>query len=74
MQGTNTNFAQIAFAVSNADSIPAADTALPSLAGPAEAGSSTAFDWGLPSFLGRNIYIGFEGATLAGILAPADAF
>ena len=33
----------------------------PTLAGPS--GDPTSFDWGLPFFFGRNVFIGFEGRT-----------
>jgi hypothetical protein len=74
IQGTNGTVAQVLFGVANADTIAAAVTVLPDLAGPAGASTGSAFDWGVPFFLGRNVYIGLEGTTLAGIQGPADAF
>ena len=34
---------------------------IPSLAGPS--GDGTSFDWGLPFFFGRSLFIGFEGRS-----------
>jgi hypothetical protein len=74
IQGGNGTLAQVAFSVSNADAVPASYNVLPSLAGPATASTATAFDWGLPFFLGRSTFIGLEGTTLAGVTGLSDAF
>jgi len=65
----------IAFAVDNADADFASNAAaLPNLAGPAGAGSMNAFDWGLPFFYGRQVYIAFESNTVAGVGGPWIGF
>jgi hypothetical protein len=74
IQGINGTLATIAFAVSNADQIPVADTVAPGLAGPAGSSTSQSFDWGLPFFLGRSVYIAFEGVSIGSTMAPAVAF
>jgi hypothetical protein len=53
---------QVTFEVGNFDSLSASsNTVFSDLAGPGPGGSM--FDWGLPFFLGRNVFIGFEGAS-----------
>jgi hypothetical protein len=74
LQGTNGALVDVRFAVDNADSMLAADSVEPDLAGPASSGALTSFDWGLPFFLGRNVYVALEGVTVGGVQGPADAF
>ncbi len=74
IQGTNGTLAQVKFEVSNADTMPAIDDVEPALAGPATASTMSTFVWGLPFFLGRNVYIGFENATIGGVQGPVVAF
>jgi hypothetical protein len=58
-----TRSAQVPFTVANADALNPPNFAFPDLAGP----NSSGFDWGLPFFFGRNVYVGIEGqATPAG--------
>jgi hypothetical protein len=40
----------------------------------ADAGGSNSFDWGLPFYLGRNVYLGFEGKTSSLGTGPYWAF
>jgi hypothetical protein len=47
-------------------------TVFPSLAGPMGDGSS--FDWGLPFFYGRRVFMGFDGMTSALGTGPYYAF
>ena len=52
--------ASVPFQVANFDQLDkAANAVFPTLAGPGLAGGE--FDWGLPFFLGRAVYVGFEG-------------
>ncbi len=37
-------------------------------------GDSTAFDWGLPFFYGRNVYVAIEGQSTTGATGPYFAF
>jgi hypothetical protein len=74
IQGMNGTVSTVPFDVSNADQIPIADTVAPGLAGPSAASTPQSFAWGLPFFLGRNVFIAFEGASLAGNTGPAVAF
>lgn len=74
MQGVNGVLADVDFSVANADAMRAADAVEPELAGPAGSNTSGAFDWGLPFFLGRHVFVAFEGNTIGGAAAPLIAF
>ena len=75
IQGTNGTMAAIAFEVDNADSDFAANSvALPNLAGPTTSGASDVFDWGLPFFYGRTVYVAFEVGSAAGVAGPWVGF
>jgi hypothetical protein len=78
INGTNGVNATITFNVANADTLFASsNTAFPSLGGPNGSlinGTSGAFDFGLPFFFGRSVYVIIEGNTVAGVTAPAIAF
>jgi hypothetical protein len=63
----------VSFNVANADSLfSTSDAAFSDLGGPAPGGVSGAFDWGLPFFYGRNVYVAIEGKTVSG--APSGPF
>jgi hypothetical protein len=78
INGTNARAATITFTVNNADQLfRSNNTVFPGLAGPNGTllnGIGGAFDWGLPFFFGRNVYVLIEGSTLNGVAAPAIAF
>jgi hypothetical protein len=64
MSGTNTTTpVSVAFAIDNAATILSGTghSVFPTLGGPS--GDSTSFDWGLPFFFGKSVFIGFEGRT-----------
>lgn len=68
MNGTN---ASITFDVANADSLLGKGlVAFSNLASPLA--SSLSFDWGLPFFFGRRVFVAMEGASVPG--APAGPF
>ena len=80
---TNSATATINFTVDSADTLFTTygnDAVYPNLAGPASGvGSvfSNTFDWGLPFFLGRPVYVLFEaqpGPSGSGVTGPALAF
>jgi hypothetical protein len=78
INGTNAKAATVTFTVDNADVLfKTSNTAFPGLAGPNGTlinGNGGAFDFGLPFFFGRNVYVLIEGSTLNGVAAPAIAF
>ena len=75
IQGMNTAQASIAFSVANTNTLfangNATFTAFNDLAG---SSSSTTFDWGLPFFLGRNVFVVREGENVGGSTDPFVAF
>ena len=74
IEGLNGSVATIDFGVESADAMNSADAVEPELAGPQPAADLTAFDWGLPFFIGRRVVIGLENVTLGSVQGPADAF
>ena len=75
VQGTNGVMAGIAFAIDNADVDFATNAvALPNLAGPTSSTATDTFDWGLPFFYGRSVYVAFEAGSPAGVAGPWVGF
>ena len=75
VQGLNGVSTNIAFSVDNADADFATNaTVLPNLAGPAGTSLQGAFDWGLPFFYGRPVYVAFEANSAAGVAGPWVGF
>jgi hypothetical protein len=70
--GANQASQSISFTIDNADTLfgNSADTVFPTLGGPI----SGLFDWGLPFFYGRNVYVAIEGSTTPGGVGPYWAF
>jgi hypothetical protein len=75
IQGTNGAMAGIAFAADNADVDFATNAvALPNLAGPTSSTATDTFDWGLPFFYGRSVYVAFEAGSPSGVAGPWVGF
>ena len=79
INGRNPATTTISFTVDNADTLFADTTltAFPNLAGSNSIGAQTissAFDWGLPFFFGKKMYVLFETNTVGTTLGPASAF
>lgn len=76
--GVNGASATVGFTVDNANQVlKPGIAAVPGLAGPSASlggGLGSAFDWGLPFFFGRKVYLLFEGASVAGTTGPAIGF
>jgi hypothetical protein len=70
--GSNSASGTINFSIANADSFftNSADGAFPDLGGT----YSGAFDWGLPFFFGRNVYVAIEGQSAPSASAPYWAY
>jgi hypothetical protein len=73
--GGNGTSAQVSFSIANADTLFSSGNAVfNNVAGPGT-GSPLGFDWGLPFFLGRNVYVGLEGTSSpTGVAGPYWAF
>jgi hypothetical protein len=70
--GLNGTSGQVTFSVANADSLFATpNAAFNDLGGDGQAGM---FDWGLPFFYGRNVFVGIEGQTSPGGTGPYWAY
>ncbi len=75
VQGTNGASMQIAFSVGDGLTLLQAQptyNAFGNFAGPL--GDATSFDWGLPFFYGRSVYVAIEGQPAAGSTGPYFAF
>ncbi len=70
IRGGNGTAAAVAFTVGNADQLSGRFTAFAELAGPNPGG----FDWGLPFFFGRNVFVAIAGQSAPGGVAPYVAF
>ncbi len=72
--GANAVQATVSFSIDNANLMFAdsAKTVLPALSGPS--GDNSSFDWGLPFFFGRRVFIGIEGKPSSIGTGPFYAF
>jgi Protein of unknown function (DUF3443) len=70
--GTNNASTTISFSIDNADTLfsNTAATVFPTLGGP----NTGMFDWGLPFFYGRNVFIAIDGAQTPGGVGPYWAY
>lgn len=75
--GTSSN---VNFSVANAQNLNGNFSAFDNLAGPITSGLQSAassggiFDWGLPFFYGRNVFVAIEGSNTSGGTGPFFAF
>ena len=73
--GANGTSSTVSFDVANADALTSANSsfsALPNVAGTNPLAHS--FDWGLPFFYGRRVYVGFEGRSATAATGPFVAY
>jgi hypothetical protein len=72
--GANAVSSSVSFTVANASALflDGSKTVLPTLAGPM--GDTSSFDWGLPFFYGRRVFIGIEGQASSLGTGPFYAF
>jgi hypothetical protein len=70
--GTNGASSTVSFTIGNALSFPSSsvDSVLPNLGGPLPG----TFDWGLPFFYGRNVFVAISGASTPGGPGPYWAY
>jgi uncharacterized protein DUF3443 len=70
VRGVNGATATVNFAIDNADRLDGRFTAFSEVGGP----NVGAFDWGLPFFFGRTVFVAIEGQSAPGGVAPYWAF
>jgi hypothetical protein len=70
--GTNKFSGTVSFSIDNADTLFSnqTDTVFPTLGGP----NAGMFDWGLPFFYGRNVFVAIEGQPTPGGVGPYWAY
>jgi Protein of unknown function (DUF3443) len=76
IKGVNGVTSAVSFEVGNATTLKqtdSGDSVMPLLAGPAYV-ASTVFDWGLPFFYGRNVYVAVEQQSTPGGMGPYVAY
>jgi len=69
-QGLNGAMSTVSFEIMSLNSSNDSFYAVPTVGGPEASG----FDWGLPFFYGRTIYVAIEGMTAGGTAGPYDAY
>ena len=74
ISGYNGTSSGVSFVVTNLDNLLSTIAVDPGLAGPASSQTPSAFDWGLPFFFVRTVFVGFENTTIGSIVGPFIAF
>ena len=72
--GLNNVAKAVSFNVTNIANLSGTFTAFDNVAAPELAGSSQSFDFGLPFFYGRNVFVAIENASTSGGVGPFIAF
>lgn len=68
--GQNATTTTVNFSIANAQSLNGNNSAFNNLGGP----QSGAFDWGLPFFMGRNVFVSIAGKTVTSQTTPFVAY
>jgi Protein of unknown function (DUF3443) len=72
-RGTNGTSGTVNFSIASADALFSSnDSALSDLGGPSSGGNL--FDWGLPFFFGRNVFVAIQGQNAPGGTPPYWAY
>jgi Protein of unknown function (DUF3443) len=74
LEGLNGVQETVSFNVTNIANLSATFTAFDNVAAPQIAGDSQSFDFGLPFFYGRNVFVAIAGANTSGGVGPYNAF
>ncbi len=75
LQAANGNSVRVDFSVANAEALRTNNPSFSALSGLASPSFfALGFDWGLPFFFGRNVFVAFEGANTPGGFGPYFAF
>jgi len=70
----NNTTSTVNFSVANANNLAVTNHAFNNLAGPIPAAGAQTFDWGLPFFFGRTVYVGISGKTSNAGTGPYYAY
>ena len=70
----NNTTSTVNFSVANANNLGVTNHAFNNLAGPIPAAGAQSFDWGLPFFFGRTVYVGISGKTSNAGTGPYFAY
>jgi hypothetical protein len=73
-EGTNGASGKVSFSIANADALPSNDNALADIGGEGSDSPPYFFDWGLPFFFGRNVFVAIQGQSAPGGTAPYWAY
>ena len=74
-QGQNSTSTSINFSVANADNLfNSSNVLFNNVGGPSGAPPNSFFDWGLPFFMGRNVFVSIAGKTAPGGTPPYVAY
>jgi hypothetical protein len=74
-QGTNGGSGMVNFSIASADTLFSSnDSALGDLGGASSNSAPYFFDWGLPFFFGRNVFVAIQGQNAPGGTAPYWAY
>jgi len=68
--GQNASATSVSFSIANANNLAATNFVFNNLGGP----NSNSFDWGLPFFLGRNVFVSIAGKASPGGTVPYVAY
>jgi hypothetical protein len=68
--GSNNTSTTVSFSIANAEQLSLANWVFNDLGGP----NTNSFDWGLPFFLGRNVFVSIQGKTAPGGTTPYVAY
>lgn len=74
MTGANGGVADLSFSVANLNDLNGGYAAFDDIAGTTGGLISSSFDWGLPFFYGRDVFVGIDGKTADGDSGPFYAF
>jgi Protein of unknown function (DUF3443) len=69
-EGQNGTTTSISFSIANFDNLSSSNVAFNNVGGP----NSGIFDWGLPFFMGRNVFVSIAGKTAPGGTPPYVAY
>jgi hypothetical protein len=66
----------VPFEITNVNSLNANFYATPTIGGPATPAAmlGSSFDWGLPFFYGKSVYVAIDGMTAGSAIGPYNAY